>query len=118
MELLLNHNIGDYLNSYAGFRKFGNNEEYRVAFGANYGIDKHQSIYAGTHYTMNNDGEWNKNTGYWVGYSYELNNGATLSAEFEQGIPLNKTAPSIGHTLGSFDDSNKTFNFTFAIPIK
>ena len=118
MEAMLTQNVGEYLNGYTRFRKFGNNEEYRVAFGANYGIDNHHSIYAGTHYTMNNDGEWSRNTGYWLGYSYQFNNGASISAEFEQGVPLNKTAPSIGHTLGSFNDANKTFNLTVAIPIK
>lgn len=41
-----------------------------------------------------------------------------ISAEYEQRIELGKKSPSIGHTLGSFKDSNKTVNFTLAVPIK
>ena len=118
MEGILNQNIGEHLSSYARFRKYGKTDEYRVGFQANCNISKKQSIYAGTHYTMDKNEEWNKNTGYWLGYTYEFNNGMTVSAEYEQVIPLEKTAPSVGHTLGSFNDSNKTFNFVLSIPIE
>ena len=80
--------MNDNLSSYARYRRFGNVDEYRVGFQDTYSIKSNQSIYAGTHYTVTRDEEWQRSTGYWLGYSYELNNGTTISAEFEQGIEL------------------------------
>ena len=116
VEGIVNQDIGEHLSGYARFRKYGKTDEYRIGFQAGCNISKNQSIYGGTHYTMNNDGEWSKNTGYWIGYTYEFKNGITVSAEAEQGIPLDKTEMSIGHTLGSFSDANKTLNIVISIP--
>ena len=87
-EGIFNVDMNDNLSSYARYRRFGNVDEYRVGFQGTYGIKSNQSIYAGTHYIITRDEEWQRSTGYWLGYSYELNNGTTISAEFEQGIIL------------------------------
>jgi hypothetical protein len=117
MEGIVNQDIGEHLSGYARLRKYGKTDEYRIGFQAGCNISKNQSIYAGTHYTMSNYGEWSRNTGYWIGYTYEFKNGTTISTELEQGIPLKETARSIGHTIGSFNDSNKTFNVVISVPI-
>ena len=116
-EGIFNVNINDNLNTYARYRKFGKIDEYRVGFQGTCGIKSNQSIYAGTHYTVTRDEEWKRATGYWLGYDYEFKNGVSVSAEYEQGIELGGNNPSIGQTLGSFNDSNKTFNLVLSIPI-
>ena len=118
IEAHLTYNFSDNFNSSARFRKFGKTNEYRVDFTGSYEINKHNSIYAGAQYSIANDGVLNHNAGAWLGYTFTLNNGVSLSAEFEQGVPLNNYETTPGRTIRSFSDSNKTINAVISIPIK
>ena len=116
LEAKVDFSIGEYLSTQARFREIGGAEQYRVAFTGKYKINKHNSVYATTHFTTKKDKEWENSTGGWIGYSYKFNNGISISAELEQSIPLKKSAPSVGHSIGSFNDSNKTFNLNVSVP--
>ena len=118
IEAKLKYNIGEHLNAQARFREIGGTEQYRVTFGGSYKIDKHQSIYASAHATAKNSNEWKYNTGGWIGYTYNFNNGVSVSGELQQNIPLNKGSKNVGKTLGCFDDSNKMVNVMITVPLK
>jgi hypothetical protein len=117
LEAKLNYNIGEFLSAGTRYRKLGGNDEYRLTFGSNYNFNKHHSISAETQFTLEKNNNWSKSTGLSLGYTYTFNNGIELTGEIEQGIPLDKDSPSIGYTLGSFKDSEKTFNVSLKIPI-
>ncbi len=117
LELKASNNFGKYMNAAVRYRRLGGTNQYRVIFGANYDINKHHSLSAETYFTMKQSDKWSKGTGISVGYTYAFNNGVELSTELEQGIPLNSDSPSIGRTLGSFSDSEKTFNVKLSVPI-
>ena len=117
-EAKLKYNIGKYLNTQARFREIGGDEQYRLTFGGSYKIDKRQSVYVTIHGTAKDSGEWKYNTGGWLGYTYQFKNGVSISGEFQQNIPLNKTTKSLGETLSCFDDSDKMFNVILAVPFK
>ena len=110
-EAKVKYNIGEHLNAQARFREIGGTEQYRVTFGGSYKFDNKNSIYGSVHATSkNNHGDWNHKAGGWIGYTHDFGNGFSVSGELQQNIPLNKTAQSVGKTLGSFNDSNKSFN--------
>ena len=118
IEAKLKYNINKSLNAQARFREIGGVEQYRVTFGGNYKINKNNSIYASVHGTAKDSGEWNFNTGGWIGYTHNFKNGISVSGEFQQNIPLNKGSKSVGETLGCFNDSNKMFNVIVSVPFK
>lgn len=88
-------NIGNgsmSFNSQARFRKIGGSEQYRVGFGANYKIDKNQSVYTAVHATAKNkNGEWNNKAGIWAGYTYSFNHGTSISAEIQYNTDRTKS---------------------------
>ncbi len=118
IEAKIKYNIGECFNAQTRFREIGGTEQYRVAFGGSYKLDKHNSIYSDLHFTAKDSGEWKYNTGGWIGYTYKFNNGVSVSGELQQNIPLNKGSQGAGKTLAAFDDSNKMFNLMLTIPIK
>ena len=90
LEAKLKYNINDNLNTQARFRKIGDAEQYRVTFGGSYKFDKNNSIYSSVHLTTkNSNGNWNSNTGAWIGYTHNFKK-ASVSAEFQQNIPFNR----------------------------
>lgn len=90
LEAKLKYNINDNLNTQARFRKIGGAEQYRITFGGSYKFDKNNSIYSSVHLTTkHSDGNWNTNTGAWIGYTHNFKK-ASVSAEFQQNIPLNR----------------------------
>ena len=117
IEAKAKYNIGENLNTQFRFRKIGGTEQYRVTFGGSHKIDKNQSLYASIHTTAKNSGNWKCNTGGWIGYTYKFKNGTSISAEFQQNIPLNNTKQSVGKTLSAFDDSNKMINVILSVPL-
>lgn len=118
IEAKAKYNIGNNLNTQFRFREIGGDEQYRVTFGGSYKINKNQSIYAAIHGTAKDSGEWKFNSGGWIGYTYNFKNGVSISGEIQQNISINKATQSIGQTLSSFDDSNKTLNVILSIPVK
>lgn len=117
IEAKVKYNIGKNLNTQFRFREIGNTEQYRVTFGGSHKINKNQSLYASVHTTAKNSDSWKYNAGGWIGYTYKFNSGTSVSAEFQQNIPLNNTKQSVGKILSSFDDSNKMLNVIFSIPL-
>ncbi len=116
LEIKAKYNIGKYFNTQARFREIDGKEQYRVTFGGNYSIDKNNSLYSAVHLTTN-DFQKGK-TGGWFGYTHNTNSGISISAEFQQNIVINKTAPNPIETLGSFNDGNKSVNLIVTIPFK
>ena len=118
LEVKYKQNVGNYTNLQLRFREIDGTEQYRVAFGANYQIDKNWSTYGSAHVTAKNNGNWSYNTGAYFGGSYkDTKTGISIFAELQQNVPLNHNI-NIGKTLASFDDGNKLFNVGISIPLK
>ena len=111
----IKQNINDNLNAQLRFRESGGTRQYRVTFGGSYAFDKQNSIYCAAHATAKDKNDnWSYNTGAWIGYTHTFSNGISTSAELQQNIPLNGTAPN----LTSFNDGNKSINIFVTIPFK
>jgi len=106
IEAKVKYNITDNLNAQARFRKIGDTEQYRVAFGGSYNINNNNSIYAAAHLTNKQTSISSKtNTGAWVGYTHNFG-GCSLSAELQQNIPFK----------GKVQSGDTMFNLMFSIP--
>jgi hypothetical protein len=110
-------NIGNHLNTQVRFREIGGTEQLRATFGGSYKFNDKNSIYTSAHITTkNNSGDIKTNTGLWVGYTHNFDNGMSISGEFQQNVPLNSTT-DIEETLNSWDDGNKSFNVILSVPL-
>lgn len=93
-EAKVKYSIDDNLNTQARFRKIGGAEQYRVTFGGSYNFDTKNSIYTSAHLTTkHSNGDWNTNTGAWVGYTHNFDK-FSISAEVQQNIPFDRKLKS------------------------
>lgn len=89
IEAKVKCNITDNFNLQGRFRKIGEAEQYRVAFGGSYKFDGNNSIYSSVHLTTkNSNNEWSTNTGAWLGFTHDFGR-CSVSAEVQQNVPLN-----------------------------
>ncbi len=116
-QLKAEYDIGNYFNAALRYRRLGSADQYRVIFGANYDINKHNSISAETQFSLKKSDKWSKSGSISVGHTYTFNNGVEITNELEVGAPLNSDSPSIWHTLGDFKHPDKTWNLKVSVPI-
>ena len=92
LEVKAKYNITKDLNLQGRFRKIGDAEQYRLAFGGSYKFDSKNLIYASAHLTTKHTAGdlWKTNTGGWIGYTHKFEN-CSLSAELQKNFSLDKT---------------------------
>ena len=115
-EAKLKYNICNNLNTQARFRKIGNTEQYRLTFGGSYNFDKRNSIYSSVHLTTKHSNqEWSTNGGGWLGYTHNFDK-CSISAEFQQNVPLNREKDS--SKLKKIEQSDSMVNLILTVPFK
>lgn len=114
LEAKIKYNFDNNTNAQLRYRRRGNTDQYRVTFGGNHKLDKHQSIYASAHVTANKGETFSANAGGWVGYTYKFDNGISISAEAQANCPIKKDL-SVGKELQN--GGNYLFNVITSIPL-